>query len=546
MKMRSTELSQHVEIAQQILCAIDTPRSLTISLMLKYEAYDDILKLRTTPENYLGSGSFRKDYAATRLLQKSKWLPTTIDRKAVALEKFYESEKSCKETNELIRSIFVRGQASFARPDLSALISRARSKITKVLSRFSPYDFLDHCGFGPGADFSTTRGFTSAYNKLDSHGSVTREASRWLDFLAQNSALGRLFQWEIATRSILCDRVSGNKVAFVPKDCKTDRTIAIEPRWNVFFQKGMGLVLRRALRYSGIDLDDQSINQGLAKAGSLTGYYATMDLQSASDTVSYELVKLLLPSDWVTVLDSLRSKCYFLNGKWHPSEKWSSMGNGYTFELESLLFFALAWSVAGDETSVYGDDIVIPSRHYSEVAELLSLCGFKVNQEKSFSEGPFRESCGGDYYLGDLVTPIYWKDPLNDKGTLRLVNQISVLAQRFSNGVNRHRKFRRVWHDLVRRVTPDFKLYGPPMIASAIHAPQGLWKVKPKIDGWDGVHIIVPLVKPQRFRFRNYDAAVLSQFFSPSSDGYTIRDRARVRKGTVFVPTGADIVGAWV
>lgn len=546
MKMRSTELSQHVETAQQILQAIDTPRALTVSIMLKYGSYDDVLPLRAIPEDHLCSQSFRRDYAATRLLQKSKWLPTSVDKRKVALEKFYESERSCEETNALMSSIFTHGTASLADPALNALISRARAKIARILSRFGPYDFLDHCGFGPGADFSTSRGFTSAYNKLSSQGSVTREATRWLDFLAQNSGLGRLFQWEIATRSILCERVLGNKVAFVPKDCKTDRTIAVEPRWNVFFQKGMGKVLRRALKYTGIDLDDQSINQELAKAGSIDGSLATLDLQSASDTVSYELVKLLLPGDWVTVLDSLRSKYYFLNGKWYRSEKWSSMGNGYTFELESLVFYALAWSVAGRETSVYGDDLIIPSRHYSQVVKLLSFCGFKVNKEKSFSTGPFRESCGGDYFLGDLVTPVYWKEPLDDKGTLRLANQVSVLAQRFADGYNRHRKFRRVWHDLVRRVTPDFKLYGPPSIASAIHAPQELWKIKPKLDGWDGVHIVVPLVKPQRFRYRNYDAAVLSQFFSPSSDGYSIRDRTRVRKGTVFIPSGGDTVGAWV
>jgi hypothetical protein len=36
---------------------------------------------------------------------------------------------------------------------------------------------------------------------------------------------------------------------------------------------------------------------------------------------------------------------------------------------------------------------------------LLAICGFKTNHSKTFSDGPFRESCGADWYEGIDVRP---------------------------------------------------------------------------------------------------------------------------------------------
>lgn len=533
-----------LETSQTILASLDCPRALTVSIMLRYGHYDDLISLRTVPEDYLDSDSFFLAYQATRLLQKSEWLPTSFDKEAVALKSFWAAESQCRQTNELLRGMKA-GTVSLTNPSVMKLIKVSQRKVRHILKRFSPYDFLDSCGFGPGADLSTRGGFTSAYNKLASRGSVTRQCSRYLDFLANESSLGRLFLWSIDTRSIDCDRVEGNRVAFVPKDCKTKRTIAVEPRWNVFFQKGMGVVLRRALQREGIDLDDQSWNQWLAQQGSLRNNYATLDLASASDSVSYELVKLLLPKEWVTVLEHLRSPYFSLKGKWYRSEKWSSMGNGYTFELESIIFYSLIYSICGSDCSVYGDDLIFPQERYSEIVDLLTFAGFSVNQKKSFATGPFRESCGGDFFNGVKVTPIYWKDPLNDQGTLRLVNQITVLAQRISGDHSRDRRFRRVWGDLVHRLPKHFRYKGPNTISSCIHSPSGEWAARARW-GWDGWEVKVSVPIPNRFRYRHFSAAVLSQFFSPSSDGYTIRDRVHWAVKRIFIPTGSfEDIGTW-
>ena len=97
-------------------------------------------------------------------------------------------------------------------------------------------------------------------------------------------------------------------------------------------------------------------------------------------------------------------------------EQFSSMGNGFTFPLETLLFYSLARAVLKymhasaeewDMLSVYGDDITLPSRCFSLLTEVFTECGFLVNSRKSFSDGPFRESCGADYLRSIDIRPFY-------------------------------------------------------------------------------------------------------------------------------------------
>jgi hypothetical protein len=163
--------------------------------------------------------------------------------------------------------------------------------------------------------------------------------------------------------------VKGNSIITVPKNYKTDRTIAKEPCMNIYIQKGIGRCIRKRLKRVGIDLDDQKRNQEGARIGSLDGSLATIDLSMASDTVALELVSFLLPNDWWWALEQCRSPVGVLpSGELVAYQKISSMGNGFTFELESLLFWAICQQVACsniNETDcrilVYGDDIVVPT-----------------------------------------------------------------------------------------------------------------------------------------------------------------------------------------
>jgi len=232
--------------------------------------------------------------------------------------------------------------------------------------------------------------------------------------------------------------VKGNRITTVPKNAKTDRVIAIEPQMNLWIQKGIGGLIRKRLRRVGIDLDTQENNQKLALEGSKTDKLATVDLSSASDTISLRLVAELLPDDWFSAIEHARSPVGVLpDGTEVSYQKVSSMGNGFTFELETLIFWGLCEAVLElhDEEErrllVYGDDIVISGNVYEPLCKLLSFCGFTVNPKKSFASGPFRESCGKHYFNGCDVTPFYIREDVVSTDRLLLVlNNIRRHASR--------------------------------------------------------------------------------------------------------------------
>jgi hypothetical protein len=121
------------------------------------------------------------------------------------------------------------------------------------------------------------------------------------------------------------------------------------------------------------------------------------------------LVAYLLPDDWFGFLNDVRSPGFtgvFGDGEY---AKFSSMGNGTTFVLETLIFASLCYAVGAKQYLVYGDDIVIDKAFYQPLVDLLGDAGFQINRKKSFSEGPFRESCGGNYHSGFDITPFYWR-----------------------------------------------------------------------------------------------------------------------------------------
>jgi hypothetical protein len=427
-------------------------------------------------------------------------------------------------------------------PYYERVFSSARRKIGKVLGD-QLFKWTEFCDFGPGADGSTVSGMTSAYNKLSTPGCITGGAYPYLDTFASLTSLGRLFVGDVSARRLNVRLARGNTVTFVPKNAKTDRPIAVEPRWNIWMQKGVGRFLRNRLKLFGVNLDFQGLNQALAIYGSRTGKYATIDLASASDTVAYEVVQALLPEPWLTIFSALRSPSYRLDGEWKDYHKWSSMGNGYTFELESLIFWALCSSI-NEDVAVYGDDLIVPTESYQQVVRVLEVCGFKVNTEKSFSSGCFRESCGTDAFDGETVTPIYWKDTLDDQGTLRLVNQITVLSRRLGFSGYRTPSLRAVWKELVYQLPKRFQQRGPTSLSTVVHDTSSKWSAVRRY-GWDGVFINLWLPIPRRFRFLDFDVALISQYFQPSSDGYVVRDRFCWKKRTVFVPSGYEDVGPW-
>jgi hypothetical protein len=222
--------------------------------------------------------------------------------------------------------------------------------------------------------------------------------------------------------------VEGNRLSCVPKNVDISRTICTEPTLNMWYQLGLGNMLRDRLReFFGINLANVAdVNRRLAYQGSLDSSemsMSTIDLESASDSISLGLCDWLFPQWFSQLLRDLRSPlCRMPDGTTLALNMVSTMGNGFTFPLQTFIFSAVVCSVYREmgiplsrvdaekpNWSVFGDDIVVCRKAYSRVCQVLSILGFTVNEQKSFSEGPFRESCGYDLFKGHMVRGVYLK-----------------------------------------------------------------------------------------------------------------------------------------
>jgi hypothetical protein len=230
------------------------------------------------------------------------------------------------------------------------------------------------------------------------------------------------------------------KVITVPKTLKTPRIIAMEPLHNQYAQQSILEVLVKDLEDDElvgkmIRFTDQIPNQQLARKGSMSGKFATLDLSEASDRVSLRLVSRLLRPyhPLLRAVTGCRSQQANVpgHGVIHLA-KFASMGSALCFPFEAMVFLTIVFlgierglnrpltrseiQLLRTGVRVYGDDIIVPTRYASSVVATLELFGLKVNTAKSFWTGKFRESCGSEYYDGFDVKTIKLTHVLPDSG----------------------------------------------------------------------------------------------------------------------------------
>lgn len=215
------------------------------------------------------------------------------------------------------------------------------------------------------------------------------------------------------------------KVVLVPKDSRGPRLISAEPLEYQYIQQGLGRKLMQHLEASrltrgNINFTSQSINRDLALSSSVTKSMATLDLKDASDRVSTWLVKDIFHyvKDLRRALLASRTSFTRLpDGRVIPLRKFAPMGSALCFPIEAFVFWSLITcgvalqqgvlpTEVGKHVYVYGDDIVVPTEWAHASMDVLELFHLKVNRDKSFIKGNFRESCGMDAFKGFSVTPI--------------------------------------------------------------------------------------------------------------------------------------------
>lgn len=413
-----------------VLCnELNTARSLGLSLHMKHS--NDLTTVRwlkegVRPESYDCATTFAKDYLINSVLSKWKGWKTGVNLAEAALTSWTTSECSNRATNNRLRR-------AASNSHVEAILFMVTRKIAHILGDCpETLEWTDLCQWSGGSTVDMRRG-TPAPEKMSSRMTVTSSAFLWI-----SAVLGHDPHWCKANHLVIegpCCLLpgeftfaKGGKFGTVPKDALTNRTIETQPTANIFLQKGIGTYIRRRLKRFGVDLDDQSKNQELASYAERLNL-ATIDLKAASNSLSVKLVETLLPLDWWLLLDSIRTAfCVFEKDRAQRLEMFSAMGNGFTFELESLIFYAVATAVneslglADFYTAVYGDDIIVPSEAAPLLTEVLSHLGFEVNASKSFVTGSFYESCGKHYFQGIEVTPAYQKETLdNGRNTAEVI-----------------------------------------------------------------------------------------------------------------------------
>jgi hypothetical protein len=153
-----------------------------------------------------------------------------------------------------------------------------------------------------------------------------------------------------------------------------------------------------------------------ALLASSSGVDCTLDLSAASDGIDWETVQAVFPDHLVRLLRWSRSTHFEYEGQREELNIYAGMGNATTFMVETLFFQAVITALcsqAGIPGSVttFGDDIVAPSALMGVIPPEGYGRHLRINADKSFWTGSFRESCGIYAHKGVDVTPLLIRGP---------------------------------------------------------------------------------------------------------------------------------------
>jgi len=436
--------------------------------MYRLGDWEAIAKL---PQDFTLSGwEYYNTQQVIALFKKAPYLPVKLDPERAAIEKFVKSEVNCRNSNTLFEQ-WKLGRVCIDRR-VAGILHAAAEKISFVLGEVPKVGELP-LRFTSGASTEVKKKDSSIRNQLMADLSCSEEmynsglvhavmrleptwlgcrmeprpqglqaeSTRDLTLINVGHSIGKLMH--IPSKIDASYNYGGNagyessycmlhdmklwvqirkaQLEFAPKTAFEHRTIVKDPPLNKYVQVAYGEVIRDRLRSRcGIDiLKGQTLHRELARKASLTGDLATLDQVSASNNICRELCQFLLPFDWFYALQESSTSAVTYQGLTISLAKMMGEGNGFTFPLQTLIFWAICkacveqTSCSNPVVSVYGDDVICPVEAIPQILRVFTVCGFEVNQKKSFWDGPFRESCGGDWYIGENVRPIYIKEHLS-------------------------------------------------------------------------------------------------------------------------------------
>lgn len=508
---------------------LDCPRSLTVAILVRNSEWDQLTLLELDPAFYPSAETYYRACCATELLRKFQGFPLDVNLEEETKRKWLDSEAECLKTNLRLDSLLSGGLPANASDHAVLQFLLTAKRLVREWLGACP-EVVDGV-FGPGATVSDTSRRCTVPDKMSSTPTYT-----------PNSVF-HLVPWSGTWWAHSCAELGtspassrGNHYFTVVKNSRALRSCAKEPSINSFYQLGLGRALRRKLAAIGIDLTHgQEVHRKIACTGSADDSFASIDLKSASDTLATGLVSWLLPPSWFHPLNDLRSPFTRVDGSWYKLEKFSSMGNGFTFELETLCFLAICVAasrcelVPGVTVFVYGDDILVPTEYSEVTIAALKWCGFTPNPKKTFVKGPFRESCGGDYYDGMPVRAHYLKESPNDPQSLITlangIRRVHTNLQGLSPGCT---GLVRTWFRCLDLIPSSVRsARGPCSLGDiVIHDDESRWSVR-----WRSSIRYVKCFRPARFKKVRWEGFAYDVQMAAALYGVTLMPEPRVGSG---------------
>lgn len=367
-------------------------------------AFQKILKNVKSPDLV---GDFATQFALKRFVKKFEIPDTSTSsaRRLATFEQWVEYDRSLKEVRLPHGSWY-----------------RARLKVHEALKDFR----IGELTFTGGSSSSPLGGRQSVSDKLLTHDwEVSSDCADLFVNLAVNDK-AFLKAGKIKLRKSLGDELYRNEVkriyrirhrsddvkrwvlysclvpreasrySVVPKNNAIDRSIDLQQFINMVVQRAIGTGIGKVLK-KHFDLDLE-VTQPIHGSMIRDSHWATIDLRNASDSNTWSLLEFMAPKWFVNLVKQATPPfTEGLDGHFYMTNKVSSMGNGFTFELMTLFLIALVRTL-DPRGSVFGDDIVVNREHAITLITALESAGWVVNKEKSFIDGPFRESCGFNYH----------------------------------------------------------------------------------------------------------------------------------------------------
>jgi len=427
----------------------------------------------------VGTYLFKCEYQLENLFKRYRFKDdvfTDSDLRSLSIEKFIETQ--VRISSPLI-----------IKPHTFLVLREARKIISSILGKYNLDEHLDQCRFGKRACVGTS--YINSYLdcKLSKQLTGSKDHIAWFDrnVVQRDRILYRSLNTNLGpnpeTWYRVCDTLT---MSLVPKSYKALRSVMPDTLIGSYYTNGLGKLIQKRLRKVGLDITKLQVkHRQLAQTSSRSRKLATADLSAASDSITLELLRRLLPAKWFAAITYGRINNIIIDKQTMQMQSVITMGLGHTFPLQTLVFYALLQSIrklVGSKqgrVSVYGDDLIYPAGLHRYVVSIFPDLHLNLNGDKTYVTDHFRESCGGDYYRGCDVRPF------QPEGEFKLYDRqrFAAFLYKLLNGLMRR------WDGVEIPSTLEY-------LESQLVLTQGIiFQVPPSFPDGSGVKVCRPIEK---------------------------------------------------